>query len=155
MYIKPLSINYLFKKELFMKKYLNILVDEYSSPIEKYIDENEYISNAFAIMNQYYIRHIPVVKNNIPIGIITKHELNILNCLDKLNNLKAKDIMIKDPHCVLSGTLIEDVAFEMSQNKINYALVINSNGELDSIFTSIDALNALIEIVREDSYKNH
>ena len=58
--------------------------------------------------------------------------------------------MVNEPFCVSLGTPLDEVAFQMSQKKIGSALVVDGESKLDSIFTSVDGLNALIEVIRGD-----
>ena len=55
--------------------------------------------------------------------------------------------MKKDPYCASPHARISEVAMEMSSNKYGSAIILDNEGGI-GIFTSIDALNALIEIVR-------
>ena len=58
--------------------------------------------------------------------------------------------MVLNPYTAQTGSMLEEVAFEMSDRKIGSALIVNNFGELEGIFTSVDGLNALIEIIRGD-----
>ncbi len=129
---------------------LNISIDEYTSPISLLASEDMKVNEIIGLMEEKKVRHIPVVKENIPVGIISDRDLNLINFLKSGDVLVAKDIMVPDPYCVPIGALIDEVAFEMSSRKIGSALVVNKEGALEGIFTSIDGLNALIEIVRGD-----
>ena len=82
--------------------------------------------------------------------MISSRDLSLIKSLSTDFNLLAKDIMSEDPYCVPWGTSLEDVAFEMSSRKIGSAIVLDKDGCADSIFTSVDGLNALIELVRGD-----
>ena len=57
--------------------------------------------------------------------------------------------MQKEPYLVSADTKLSEVAFYMSKNKYGSALVMNPDGDL-GIFTSTDALNALVEVLRGD-----
>jgi predicted transcriptional regulator len=89
------------------------------------------------------IRHIPIVKSNKVVGIITHRDLEKVQ---EDSNLKASDVMTEDPFTVQKSALLKDVVFYMSNKKIGSALVVGSNDELYGIFTSIDALNSIIEM---------
>jgi len=56
--------------------------------------------------------------------------------------------MEHSPYVVESGTPLDQVALEMSNRKIGSAIVRNFDSFNYGIFTSTDALNALIEVVR-------
>lgn len=135
-----------------MKKIpVEIPVNEFSSPITDTATEEMHIQDVFKLMKDKGYRHLPVQKDNMPVGIISERDIRFLQSVDLGKSfIKAKDIMSPTPYCVNPNTPLEEVAFEMSQRKIGSALLVNPNGELDGIFTSTDGLNALIEVVRGD-----
>lgn len=133
-----------------MSKYLNIEVDEFSTPINVSAEPKMLITEVFNLMQNSNVRHLPVLSSGHPIGMISERDLSLLDIVNKGSNLHAEDIMTRDPYCVQAGTPLEAVAFEMSKRKIGSAIVIDSNEKADSIFTSVDGLNALIEIIRGD-----
>ena len=59
--------------------------------------------------------------------------------------------MTADPYTVSIEANLDDVAFEMSRNKYGSAIVMDNNDEVYGIFTSTDALNALIEVLRKEA----
>ncbi len=127
---------------------LDIQVEEFASPIEAFATENMTLEDMLGILKIKGFRHLPVLKDKKPIGMISIRDLNLLKNLNQHFDLRAKDIMSQDPFCVLEGASIGDVAFDMSEKKIGSAIITNLKGEAESIFTSVDALNALVEIVR-------
>ena len=127
---------------------LDVQVEEFASPIEAFATEEMSLEDMLGILNVKGFRHLPVLKDKKPIGMVSIRDLNLLKSLNQHFELSAKDIMSQDPFCVLEGASIGDVAYDMSERKIGSAIVTNSKGEAESIFTSVDALNALVEIVR-------
>lgn len=136
-----------------MANNLNIPISEFSSPIIASASLEMSIKEIMMLLEKNGFRHLPVVEDDKPVGIISARDLKIIKALNDDSSLKAKDIMIEDPFCVSSEVSMEDAAFEMSKRKIGSALVVDENGKLDSIFTSIDGLNALVEILRGDFNK--
>lgn len=129
---------------------IEITIDEYSSPIEVYVNENETIESVFEKFAKCNHTHLPVVKDMIPVGMIIYDDLVRLDFTKSDLSKTVKDLNLPEPYCVITGAPMDVVAFDMSQKKIESALIVNSHGELESIFTSVDALNALIEVVRGD-----
>ncbi len=129
---------------------IQLPVDDFSTPIILSTSPDQSIKTIIEKMKGESFRHIPVLVGRKPVGIISDRDLHNMGGLDKSDLFKARDIMVHEPYCVQRGTPIDEVAFEMSKRKIGSALVINSKGELDSIFTSVDGLNALIEVLRGD-----
>ena len=63
--------------------------------------------------------------------------------------MRAADIMAAAPLTVRSTTPLDEVAYEMSDKKVGSVIVEDEDGQFLGIFTATDALNALVEIVRE------
>lgn len=133
-----------------MSKPIDLLIDEYVSPVSVTGTKNMKLSEVTSLMREGGFRHLPIVEDNKPVGIISDRDISLLDSLEDLNDLTVEEVMVKNPYCAYVGTSIGEVAFEMSSRKIGSALILTKDGELDGIFTSIDGLNALIEIVRGD-----
>lgn len=133
-----------------MSKPLDITIDEYVSPVSVTGTAQMKLSEVTKLMREGGFRHIPILKDNKPVGIISDRDISLLDSLEDLSDLSVEDVMVKEPYCAYTGTSIGEVAFEMSSRKIGSALILTEEGNLDGIFTSIDGLNALIEIVRGD-----
>ena len=133
-----------------MKDSISIAVDEFSTPVLVSGDKGDSIRSIEEKMNEHGVRHIPILDEGRPVGIISDRDIHLLCEIEKENKLIAIDIMVNEPFCVSLGTPLDEVAFQMSQKKIGSALVVDGESKLDSIFTSVDGLNALIEVIRGD-----
>ena len=133
-----------------MSQPMNVVIDDYSSPIDLVASEDMPLIEACKLIDEHKYRHLPVVRDGKPVGILSDRDLNLLISLPSLPELTVRDVMVQDPFCVYSGTSIDEVAYQMAKRKIGSALVLNKEGKLESIFTSLDGLNALIEVVRGD-----
>lgn len=128
-----------------------LIVDEYTTPILATAHEQTSVDSLIKLMSDEKIRHIPILDKESKVkGIISERDTKVFS----LNSawaakVNAGDIMVESPYTVTSGTPLESVVFEMSKNKLGSALVVDSDGELQGIFTSTDALNALIEVLRK------
>lgn len=131
-----------------MKESIEIPIDEYSTPVNITAKKDTKVSTIVRLMQEHGVRHIPIVEDNKPVGILSDRDISLLDGLGAIEDLDAQEVMVQDPFTTTLGTSIGEVAFEMSNRKIGSALVLHPAGELDSIFTSVDGLNALIEIVR-------
>ncbi|MCF8059350.1 MAG: CBS domain-containing protein [Bacteriovoracaceae bacterium] len=122
----------------------NLLVDEYSTPCSvtaKVSDSVEFIGD---LMKQHGVRHIPIFKDGQLAGMVSDRDVRNL----KDSQVGAGEIMSKDVYEVTSGTLLREVVFEMSSKKIGSTIVKDNESGEYSIFTSVDALNALNEILQ-------
>lgn len=119
-------------------------VDEYATPCTVVARNNDSVGELEALMKANGVRHLPVFDDNQLVGIITDRDIKNI----KDDAFRAHHLMSEDVYEVQSGTLLRDVVFEMSSKKIGSALVKDPKTGEYSIFTSVDGLNALNEILR-------
>ncbi|MBI2522724.1 MAG: CBS domain-containing protein [Bdellovibrio sp.] len=126
----------------------NITVFEYTSPCDEAVQFDESIKNVEEIMNMRGVRHMPVLRGSEIVGIISQRDMLLVSKYAEGVHLTAEDVMSEDPYIVDKGTPLSEVAYEMSRNKIGSAVVQDQYGRLLGIFTTTDALNALVEVLR-------
>ncbi len=126
-------------------------VEEFTTPDPVTLTEEASVEDLIQVMKNEGIRHVPIMKNGSVVGVVSDRDVRVVMGLEfhQKNSVKARDIMAKDPVTVSSETPLEDVALEMSRLKIGSVMVTEGN-QLLGIFTVTDALNALIEISREN-----
>lgn len=125
-------------------------VDEFTTPDPLTANEDMTIDDLRHLMEEHGIRHLPVLRGNTVVGVISDRDVRLvagLTVTEKLQ-VRAGDIMAADPLTVSSTTPLDDVAYLMSEKKVGSVIVNDADGQFLGIFTASDALNALIEIVR-------
>ncbi|MCC7405318.1 MAG: CBS domain-containing protein [Bdellovibrionales bacterium] len=127
---------------------LKIPVDEFTSPTPITVAADTSAAEVAKLLRKHNIRHIPVVDDEVPVGIISERDLRVLSTVKELNQVTAAQVMVSDPFTVSPDTPLDQVVFEMSDRKIGSAIVQDEDGKVVGIFTNTDALNALIEILR-------
>lgn len=129
---------------------LTVAVEEFTTPNPLTARDTASLEELQRIMQDNNVRHIPIVKNNTVVGIVSDRDLKLISGLSKTEKLqvKASDIMSPNPVTVSAGATLDEVAYEMSRSKIGSVIVNDENDEFLGIFTVTDALNALIEIAR-------
>lgn len=127
---------------------LNMPVDEFTSPSPISALPKDSLTKVMCLMSENGIRHVPIVSENKAIGIISERDLKVALMVNENCKLLAEDIMVRDLLTTSCNTPLDEVVFEMSSKKIGSAVVEDDKGDLYGIFTSTDALNALIEISR-------
>ncbi len=129
-------------------------IDDFTSPIDIIAHPDDSIHQIKKKIKTVSYRHIPVVSKGVVVGILSDRDFKILQLIPDNQDVRIREIMQDDVYTVFEGSRMEDVAFEMSQRKIGSAVVKKTNGEVEGIFTTTDALNALIEILRGDVNEN-
>ena len=128
----------------------DLTVFEYTTPNPYFVNSDDSIGEIAEVIMQKGVRHIPVMEDGEIVGVISHRDIGFryYDSIDR--ELTAKDIMTPEPYIVDFNTPLESVAFNMSQRKIGSAIVQDCHGDLVGIFTSTDALNALIDVIRDD-----
>lgn len=121
-------------------------VEEYTSPSVVTIGSNENLDRAMELMQEHKIRHLPVMVNGAICGIISERDVLAHTGKDWTRMLKIEDIMAKSILTVNKNESLGDVAYQLSSQKIGSALVLDDDDSVYGIFTTTDALNALVEI---------
>lgn len=119
-------------------------VDEYATPISITAQLTDTARDLIIKMDDGGIRHVPVFDGDTLKGMVSDRDVR--NLADE--EITAEVLMSKDVYEVAAGTLLREVVFEMSSKKIGSALVKDRANNEWSIFTSVDALNALNEILQ-------
>ena len=133
-----------------IKKIKNIKVEEFTSESPVTVGPNTTIDEFYALITKNGFRHLPVMKHQEQVGIISDRDLLNARFRDSSTQLTAKDIMTPNPITVKNSDSLDQVAFLLSSKKVGSALVLDESGKLQGIFTVTDALNALVEIMRGD-----
>jgi acetoin utilization protein AcuB len=130
---------------------LKLPVEEFTTPDPVTASVTDSLGKLKELMQVHGIRHLPIMEKNKVVGIVSERDLRVIANLQFGPNhpISAGDIMATDPVTVDAQTPLDKVAFEMSSKKIG-SVIVNEGNEFVGIFTSTDALNALIEITRSD-----
>ncbi|OOG21488.1 histidine kinase [Thioalkalivibrio denitrificans] len=128
----------------------SVPVDEFTTPDPITANEDMTIDDLRNLMEKHGIRHLPVVRGDRVVGVISDRNVRIVSGLPiaEKHQVRAADIMAADPLTVIATTPLDEVAYAMSENKVGSVIVNDEDGRFLGIFTASDALNALVEIVR-------
>ncbi len=121
------------------------------------VDENTPIGQAVEIISQSHFRHLPVVKDNTLVGIITQSDIHraLPSAIDSSSSpqktiiatqAKVSSFMTSNPVTAHPMDPLEDVALLMRRFKIG-AVPVVENDELLGIITETDIFQAFAEIL--------
>lgn len=135
---------------------LHLPVEEYTTPNPVTASRSTSAEDLILMMDKYGIHHLPILDASKVVGIVSDRDLRMVRALPKTDRgiVTAETVMAPDPFTVSSEDSLDQVAFAMVENKIGSVIVNDTDDQFLGIFTSTDALNALIEIARAAS-KNH
>jgi acetoin utilization protein AcuB len=128
----------------------SVPVDEFTTPDPITANEDMTIDDLRNLMEKHGIRHLPVVRGDRVVGVISDRNVRIVSSLPiaEKDQVRAADIMAADPLTVIATMPLDEVAYAMSEKKVGSVIVNDEDGRFLGIFTASDALNALVEIVR-------
>lgn len=106
-------------------------------------------AEAFCLMRDQNIRHLPVIEDGALVGMLSQRDLRMLGILQDVASceLPVEDLMETEVYRVKPTAELAVVAEEMAERKIGSAVVGQGDGLL-GLFTTTDALRVLAERMR-------
>lgn len=122
------------------------------------------IREAFFLMKENSIRHLPIVDENKKlIGIISDRELRRPNWVDEAqdishvyyldNSMHVKDVMIENVHVLHTYDTLSKAVDLLLEHGIGAAPVLDKTEELVGMLSAIDLLRALSDMIDEQKKK--
>jgi len=119
------------------------------------IDENDELKDAISLIKRKKIRHLPVMKNNKVVGILSRSDINRLtfgalfdhqDSADEaiLNMLSISQVMTAKPRLIRTDESIQAVAEIFAQEEY-HALPVIEAGECKGIVTTTDVISYLLK----------
>jgi acetoin utilization protein AcuB len=111
------------------------------------VDQN--LAHAKKVMQDLSIRHLPVLDGGTMVGIISQHDINFMLSFKGVDLMRERvgEAMTADPIIVQINAPLDEVCREMAEKKIGSVLV-QDNRKLVGIFTWVDALKAMDELLK-------
>ena len=111
------------------------------------------MSQAHEMMRAHNIRHLPVLEGGKIVGIVSERDLRLLETLlgHDPENVTVEEAMIEDVYSVRADDPVDTVVETMSLHKYGSAVVLNRRGDVEGIFTTVDALQAFAEVLRRET----
>ena len=110
------------------------------------------LADAAERMYEHGIRHLPVVDKDHVIGIVSERDLALVTGIPGVvaNGVEVVEAMSANPYIVPPETSLEEVVRVMHERKIGTAVVMEP-GDIQGIFSVIDALELLLMLLRGDN----
>lgn len=118
-----------------------------TSPIS--IESNAGIREAYTLMSVNGFRHLPVVQEGEPVGVLSDRDLKLASGFQgvDLDTTRVADLARNELYAVSPDAPLDEVAQIMAEKRIGSAVVVQ-NGKIVGIFTTTDALEALSRMLR-------
>lgn len=122
-------------------------VADIMTPAPRSVDAMEDVRTAGALMHQYGIRHLPVIRSGRPFGVLTEREVELVlahapaHLSPPVLAVCSRDPLVVEPeHCVRA------VALDLANRRLDSALVVD-RGRLVGIVTTVDICRALARML--------
>lgn len=124
-------------------------VQKFMTTLPHSVGFDQTLQKARDMMTEYRIRHLPVLKAGKLVGVITDRDLKLVSSFSSTDaeKLTVEEAFSPDPYITQPGAPLDEVANHMAEKKYGCALVAD-NGKLVGIFTEVDAMRALSELLR-------
>lgn len=123
------------------------------TPFPWSIEGDREVSEAWQMMADLGIRHLPVTENGRLVGIVSGRDLGLT--MDarlgapQAEGRKVRELCAHEPFVVETTASLEWVAREMAERRLGSALVVYQ-GRLAGIFTTTDACRVLSEMLADE-----
>lgn len=127
-------------------------VDMFMSPLPHSIGADQTLTTAHLIMRRHKIRHLPVMRAGVVIGLLSSRDLDFVEALAGIDpdKVMVEDAMSQDPYCVERTTPLAEVALSMAQHRYGCAIV-KDGAHLVGVFTMVDGMRVLGELLRRET----
>lgn len=135
-------------------------VGDYMTQQPTSVPEETSMSEAVMLLRKHQIRHLPVVDGTTLVGIVSDRDIrraspSLLSGIDMskyeevLSETPVSKIMTRDPFTVSPDLELIEAVRALADKKIGGLPVVNGSNELVGIFTDVDALRVLVEVLSE------
>jgi len=124
-------------------------VQKYMTTQPHTIGYDQTIAKAKDMMAEHHIRHLPVLKAGKLVGILSDRDVKFIMTFKDTDPQKTYiyEVYTELPYSVDPEAKLDEVAANMAEKKYGSALVV-SNDKLVGIFTEVDAMRALSDLLQ-------
>lgn len=128
-------------------------------PISRYMTRQPWtirgdatLTQARAMMREHGIRHLPVLEAGRLQGVISDRDVHLVESLPASapEPFTVKDAMSEDTYCTTAGESVANVVERMADRRRGSVVIVDDHGRVVGIFTTIDAMQALADIIRRE-----
>lgn len=124
------------------------------------IEGKESLDTARSLMAMFGIRHLPVTRDGIVVGILSQREADIglqLEIVEGVKRFLVIDACSEKPYIAYPETPLREVVGVMAREHLG-SVIVMENAKLVGIFTTVDACRVLHDLIenglREEGLDN-
>ncbi len=123
-------------------------IQKYMTTVPHTIGADQSLAKADKMMAEYRVRHLPVLKGGHLVGILSDRDVRLVESFRDVDpeEVTVEEAFSPEPYITSPTASLSAVCAEMAAHKYGCVLVVD-NHKLVGIFTWIDALKALDELL--------
>jgi acetoin utilization protein AcuB len=107
------------------------------------------LAQALELMRAHEIRHLPVLEAGKLVGIVSERDVYLFDRLGDLDTaVTVEDAMTVDVYAVSCEDSLDAVVETMAEHKYGAVVVMNRRGTVEGIFTTVDGMQVLADVLR-------
>lgn len=128
-------------------------VQKYMTDCPHTIGDDITLKEAMNLMKEGNYRHLPVQHGGKLVGMVTDRDVKLAaSYADDIEKLKTEEVMTQDPYSVSPDSPLDEVVATMAEKKYGAAVVVDNN-KVVGIFTAVDGLRVLSEVLNQRFHK--
>ena len=124
-------------------------ISKYMSPTPHTIGREQTLATAHHLMREHRIRHLPVLAGGRLVGLLSERDLSLIESIKSVDpdTTLVDEAMTQAPYTVGPEAPLDEVVATMAGQRYGSAVVVDGPRVI-GVFTTIDALDALVEMLR-------
>jgi acetoin utilization protein AcuB len=124
-------------------------IQKYMTTTPHTIGNDQTIAKASAVMSEHRIRHLPVLRGGQLLGVLSDRDVKLIESFRDVDatTTTVDEAMTEQPYTVGPETPLDEVVRTMAEKKLGSAVIVQ-NHKVVGIFTTVDACQALSELLQ-------
>jgi acetoin utilization protein AcuB len=125
-------------------------VGQYMTASPHTISRRQSLAAARRLMLDHGVRHLPVLDGGHIVGMLTERDLLLVESMPGVNptDVRVEEAMVESVHTETPNAPVAEAVEEMIERKLG-STVVMENERVVGVFTTIDALRALHELLEQ------
>jgi acetoin utilization protein AcuB len=108
------------------------------------------LKEALEMMKDCGIRHLPIIESDLLVGVVSENDIRTAIARPSSNSMTVNSVMKTDLVIAYKTSSLLETVRRMAEEKVGSVLIVDSKMHCIGIFTTIDALEILAELLEDD-----